>query len=236
MTSNPADTSVFILAAGRGERMRPLTDVTPKPLLQVNGKSLISYHLEKLAASGFKNIVINIAHLGEQIIEQIDDGAKLGLNIQYSDERQTGALETAGGIKQGLKLIESTQFICLNADIWTDFDFTKLLNKKTPCIVLVKNPEHNPDGDFDFNESLQLAYQATSTSGTDNRKSYTFSGIGFYQTTDFAAIPAGPQKLAPYLYSWGEQHNLSAIIHTGNWHDIGTVERLTALDQTLSES
>lgn len=228
--ASPHTTPVFILAAGRGERMRPLTDITPKPLLKINGKSLIVYHLEKLAEQGFKDIIINIDHLGQQIVDQLGSGDSLGLNIQYSDERPHGALETAGGIHKALDLIKHPNFICLNADIWTNFNFLNLFNSATPSVVLVPNPSHNPLGDFIYNPSSKQAIKKT-----DNTEltSYTFSGIGYYQKKDFESVEPGKQKLAQLLFEWGKKSRLHAEVHNGEWIDIGTPERLEQLNQSF---
>jgi len=231
--ASPESTSVFILAAGRGERMRPLTDSVPKPLLKVNGKSLIVYHLEKLAELGFKDIIINIDYLGQQIIDQLGSGESLGLNIQYSDERPHGALETAGGIHKALDLINSPDFICLNADVWTDYNFQDLLRKPAPSVVLVSNPDHNPLGDFIFNPLNNLASQRVKGS---ELTSYTFSGIGYYRKKDFEKVEPGKQKLAQLLFEWGERNKLLAEIHNGKWIDIGTPQRLEQLNQTFESS
>jgi len=229
--TQPNSTSVFILAAGRGERMRPLTDTTPKPLLEVDGKSLIVYHLERLSKLGFKDIVINIDHLGQQIIDKLGSGKELGLNIQYSDERKTGALETAGGIQKALGLIKHPNFLCLNADVWTDFNFLDLIKLPTPSITLVENPEHNLNGDFTFNSKNSLAKKIGNSTV---EKTFTFSGIGYYQTKDFLNLPSGKTKLAPVLFEWADESKLAAIIHEGEWLDIGTPQRLENLNQSIS--
>jgi len=238
------NTSVFILAAGRGERMRPLTDSTPKPLLKVNGKCLIDYHIEKLITAGFTEFIINIDHLGKQIIDHIGDGGRYsdikntGKKIEFkiSDERKSGALETAGGIAKALPLLSNKTFICVNADVWTDFNFTDLLLKEAPCLVLTANPKHNLAGDFIFDTSSQTFAASKPNKNTGN--SFTFSGIGLYQRNAFEELTTEkqtltPAKLAPLLYKWAEQGCLNGIVHTGIWHDIGTPERLAELNQNL---
>jgi MurNAc alpha-1-phosphate uridylyltransferase len=242
MNSNPETTSIFILAAGRGERMRPLTDHTPKPLLKVSNKSLIEYHLDKASKQGFKDVVINVAHLSHQIIDQIGNGERFGLDIKYSDESRVGALETAGGIIQALDLIKHQQFICLNADIWTDFDYASLLkdrNKLTKKanilakIVLVKNPPHNLSGDFSFNNKTQLVERINNKEKTiDN---FTFSGIGLYKKDSFSTLPKQKQALAPILRNWADHKQLHGIIHTGEWQDIGTPKRLKQINKYLED-
>jgi len=234
--TNPHSTSALILAAGRGERMRPLTDTTPKPLLKVKGKSLITYHLERLAKLGFKDIVINIDHLGQQIVDELGSGEQFGLHIQYSDERSTGALETAGGIQNALNLIKHPNFICLNADVWTDFNFLELLKQSAPSIVLVANPEHNPNGDFIFEAENSLAKQINNPTTDRILNTFTFSGIGYYKKKDFQSISSGKAKLAPLLFNWGKQSKLKAIIHNGEWLDIGTPERLSDLNNANIDS
>jgi MurNAc alpha-1-phosphate uridylyltransferase len=226
---SPANTTVFILAAGRGERMRPLTDNTPKPLLKVNGKCLIDYHIEKLIQIGFKYFIINIDHLGEQIIEHIGDGSRYdqsGITFQISDERQAGALETAGGIHKALDMIKSQYFLCLNADIWTDYPYADLLNQQAPCLVLVPNPEHNKSGDFTF-DPINRKIRPQSSS---DLPVLTFSGVGFYSRSDFIEMSPGKQKLAPILNQWMSDQLLHAVVHDGIWHDIGTPERLAEIN------
>ena len=213
--------------------MMPLTAHTPKPLLEVKGKSLICHHLNRLAEQGFKDIVINVAYLGQQIIDQVGSGTELGLNIRYSDESNIGVLETAGGIRNALSLIRHEQFICLNADIWTDFNFMSLLNdtktdkthKRT--IVLTANPQHNPDGDFCLDQDSMLIKNPDGTAKT----SYTFSGIGLYSKNDFNNLSVKKQALAPILRTWAAQNELYGIVHNGIWYDIGTPERLDEINQ-----
>ncbi len=228
---SPANTSVFILAAGRGERMMPLTENTPKPLLEVRGKSLIEHHLIKLAELGFVDIVINIAYLGDAIIQRLGNGQQLGLNIQYSDERISGALETAGGIHHALPLIKHEHFVCLNADIWTDFDFSSLLTnlEKLASIVLVKNPKHNLDGDFKIDIKNHVVLPKTDTS--ENLKTYTFSGISLYQKALFSSLTPGKQALGPLLNAWSKDKLVSGTVYDGEWHDIGTPSRLHDLNR-----
>ena len=202
--------TAMILAAGRGERMRPLTDTTPKPLLKVKDKPLIVWHIEKLANNGFKTIIINIAHLGEQIKETLDDGKKWGINIIYSDERESGALETAGAIIKSLPLL-SEPFLVVNGDIWCDYDFDLDfdLNNTAAHLILVPNPEHNPKGDFQYLDSY-----------------YTFSGIGYYSKKIFKDMSLEKRPLGPILKELISQEKISFELHSGVWSDIGTPERL----------
>lgn len=216
----PETTSVIILSAGHGTRMLPLTQNTPKPLLKVGEYSLIEHHLIRLKQLGFINIVINIAYLGKQIRHTLGDGSKYGLSIQYSDEAKTGALETAGGIKAALPMIKSDPFIVINADIWTNYDFSQLLTsfEKQACLVMVKNPSHNSNGDF------AISKQGILSSDTQNR--YTFSGIGVYRKSMFAQLNGGKQALAPVFRSLIKNGEIQGLVFNGQWQDIGTPERL----------
>lgn len=208
--------TAMILAAGRGERMRPLTDTTPKPLLLVKDKALIVWHIEKLVDKGFTTIIINIAHLGEQIKDNLGDGEKWGIQIIFSDERQSGALETAGAIIKSLPIL-SEQFLVVNGDIWCDynFDFDYTLEDPLAHLILVPNPKHNPQGDFQYLESY-----------------YTFSGIGYYSKKIFKNMSLDKLPLGPILKDLVTQNKVSFELHSGIWSDIGTPERL-ALVNTL---
>jgi len=209
----------MILAAGRGERLRPLTDTTPKPLLQVAGKPLIEYHLEALARAGFDEVVINLSWLGEQIRDRLGDGAAYGLAIEYSEE--PAALETAGGIVQALPLL-GKRFVVINADIFTDYDFRRLRDLDSPAhLVLVDNPDHNAGGDFCLHGT---------TVGNDESGRHTFSGIARYHRDFFAGLPPGKQALAPLLRAAADRGEVSGELYQGNWTDIGTAERLQALN------
>lgn len=215
----------MILAAGRGERMRPLTDYTPKPLLLVGGKPLIVWHLERLAQAGFKDVVINHAHLGAQIEAALGDGAQWGLRIQYSPE--VTALETAGGIANALPLLGNEPFLVVNGDVYTDMDFAQL---HLPAgnlahLVLIDNPPQHRQGDFGF-EHGQIK--------TDGVTKLTFSGVGVYHPDMFSGIQCGePAKLAPLLRQAITDNKATAEYFHGVWHDIGTPERLAALNQQL---
>lgn len=215
----------MILAAGRGERMRPLTDHTPKPLLEVGGKSLIIWHLERLAKAGFKEVVINHAHLGEQIEQALGNGSQWGLNIQYSPEKI--ALETAGGIANALPLLGDAPFLVVNGDTFSEIDFTalKLLPNHLAHLVLVDNPSQHPNGDFSIENGLLK---------NDGEHKLTFSGIGIYQPALFVDIVRGePAKLAPLLRLAIVQNKATAQHYQGVWHDIGTPARLHDLDVQL---
>lgn len=212
----------MILAAGRGERMRPLTDTTPKPLLKAGGKALIEYGIENLVAAGFKEIVINLAHLGQQIKDYCGDGQRWGATIVYSDEGET-ALETAGGIAHALPLLGDQPFLVINSDIVCDYPLARLRNKTVDLahLVLIDNPPHHPLGDFCVTGNGLLSEQGP--------EKFTFSGIGVYHPQMFKDIPLGPLKLRPVLNRAMQQGRISGEIFEGLWLDIGTPERLKEL-------
>ncbi len=220
----------MILAAGRGERMRPLTDHTPKPLLKVGGKPLIVWHLERLANAGFKDVVINHAHLGAQIEGVLGDGATWSVSIAYSPEKV--ALETAGGIANALDLLGGEPFLVVNGDIYTEMDFNNIALQANihavsslVHLVMVDNPPQHLNGDFAIeNNMLKHA----------GEKMLTFSGVGVYHPDLFKDIVKGePAKLAPLLRKAIDNHAASAQYYQGVWHDIGTPERLKQLDEHL---
>ena len=214
----------MILSAGRGERMRPLTDHTPKPLLQAGPHKLIEYHLFNLAQAGFNEVVINVAWLGQRIIDSLGDGSSYGLHIQYSNEGEQ-ALETGGGIVHALPLLGEKPFLVINADIWTDYPFASLRDKTLSGLahlVLVPNPAHNPKGDFYINHG-RLAL--------DGSERYTFSGMAIYQRDFFNGQTASVFPLAPLFANYAQQQLISAELYRGNWMDIGTRERLETLIQ-----
>ena len=222
----------MILAAGRGERMRPLTDTVPKPLLPVAGKPLIVWHLEKLARAGIRDVVINHAWLGNKIESALGSGAQFGLNIRYSAE--TSALETAGGIATALPMLGSEPFLVINGDIWCDWDvqqaqaIAKNLSAQVQhaWLLLVPNPAHHPDGDFDLSHSGLV--------GTGALNRHTFSGIGVYAPALFSRTrPGQPAKLAPLLREAMSNRAVSGTLHTGAWVDVGTPQRLKELDQRI---
>jgi len=219
----------MILAAGRGERMRPLTDTLPKPLLCVNGKPLIVYHIEKLASLGVSDIVINQAWLGHKLPEKLGDGQRWGVNIHYIDEGNR-ALETAGGIKNALELIKGDCFIVVNGDVWSDFDFSllpqMLPEQKLAHLIMVNNPTHNLAGDFAFEDT------ALRSDGADK---YTFSGIGFYHRHLFELVTEEVAPLGPLLRLAMSDNKIEGQHHGGLWTDVGTPERLTNLDKSLGD-
>ncbi len=216
----------MILAAGRGERLRPLTDSTPKPLLKANNKALIEYTIEALVKAGIVDIVINLAYLGEQIEAYLGNGSRYQANIQYSHEGESG-LETAGGIKKALPLLGSEPFLVINADIACDFPLQTLTHQqvKLAHLVLIKNPRHNPAGDFAISTNHHL-------NSFDDIK-FTFSGIGLYRPELFANLKPGKSALAPLLKAAMTNQQITGALHDGFWMDIGTEERLNALEHAL---
>ena len=214
----------MILAAGRGERMRPLTDHRPKPLLEAGGKPLIVYHIERLAAAGLREIVINHAHLGHQIEAELGDGSRWGARIRYSPEGV--ALETGGGIFNALPLLGAGEFLIVNGDIWTDLDLSdlQLAEGRLAHLVWVDNPSHNPGGDFAIDDGR------LSPLG-DPR--FTYSGIGVYHPDLFHGCSPRKFPLAPLLCAAMERGLVSGEHYSGRWLDIGTPERLQALDRML---
>ncbi len=214
---------VMILAAGRGERMRPLTDRLPKPLVEAGGKPLIAWHLERLAAAGFREAVVNVAHLGEQLIERIGDGSAYGISIAWS--REAEPLETAGGLAWARALLGDAPFLLVNSDVYCEFDFRALREKSLDArlahLVLVPNPAHRPGGDF------SLASQRV---GNDAAPRYTYSGIAVIDPELYAEVRAGDKApLAPYLKAAAAQGRLSGELYRGLWRDVGTAERLEEL-------
>jgi MurNAc alpha-1-phosphate uridylyltransferase len=229
----------LIFAAGKGERMRPLTNHTPKPLLVVGGKRLIEWHIEKLAAAGIRDIVINTSWLAECFEPALGDGARWNVSLHYSYEGSE-PLETGGGMLQALKIIGDETFIAVNGDIWSDVNYSRLPQVvSVPAhLVLVDNPAHNPKGDFVLNPSGHVQ--------SDGDDKLTFSGIGIYQPALFenwraiigqtkGADETPPRfKLAPLLRHAMHQAQVTGIHHAGNWADVGTPERLEELNRQLS--
>ncbi len=229
--------TAMILAAGKGERMRPLTDHTPKPLLPVGGKPLILWHLEKLAKAGFGRIVINHAHLGDQIEEILGNGEAFGVELRYSREGEP--LETAGGIATALSLIEGEIFPVVNADVFCDYDFgrfagimARMQGETTLAhLVLVDNPPHHPDGDFVL-EAGKVMDEVSHL--TPHASRLTFSGIGIYRRELFASTePWIKTPLAPLLKQAMQQGRVTGEHFRGRWMDVGTPERLKELDREI---
>jgi len=216
----------MILAAGRGNRMRPLTDSVPKPLLKINGQHLLEYHIKALASAGVKYIVINLAYLGSQIEAAIGSGDKYGVQIEYSNEGE--ALETGGGIYKALPLLGDEPFLVVNGDVWSDFNFDNIVKRSVELVhlVLVPNPRQHPNGDFTLDNDKVINKKGEGAS--------TFSGIGVYHPQLFSACSSGKFPLAPLLISAMDQGRASGEIFTGQWHDIGTPERLAALNADLA--
>lgn len=228
----------MILAAGRGERMRPLTDATPKPLLQVGGKPLIVWHIERLARAGITQLVINHAWLGSQIEARLLDGSQYGVKITYSPEPTP--LETAGGIAQALNLLGPDPFLVINGDIWCDWDpgqaqaIAQALNqqKKLAWLLLTDNPIHNPKGDF----TIDAFNNATDARTGTSPNTLTFTGIGVYQPGLFAGLEKSqPAPLAPLLRLAMLKNQVGAEHYNGQWVDVGTPERLELLDRLLGD-
>lgn len=215
----------MILAAGRGERMRPLTDRTPKPLLEVGGDKLIERHVRGLAGAGYTRIVINLSWLGSQIRQAIGNGQRYGVDVHYSDEGPT-ALETAGGIFKALPMLGREPFLAVNGDIWTDHPMliAPLAADADAHLVLVPNPPQHARGDFTL-EGGRVA------EGKTDR--YTYSGIGLYRREFFAGCTPGKFPLLPLLRRAIEAGRLTGEVYHGGWHDVGTPERLAALDSEL---
>lgn len=229
----------MILAAGRGERLRPLTDHTPKPLVCVHGQPLIVYHLKALRAAGIRHIVINVAHLGAQIEQTLGDGRTWDCQIQWS--RETIALETAGGIAQARPLLGETPFVLINADVFTDLDYTQLVDAARALhhtsllghLVLVPNPSFHPQGDFSLRGSTVGNLSSTDTHTAADHNSYTYAGLAALSLQLFDGITAGSRAaLAPRLRAAAAQRQLLGSVHTGLWDDVGTLERLHALNGT----
>lgn len=223
----------MILAAGRGERLRPLTDKVPKPLVQVHGKPLIVYHIEKLATLGITDIVVNYAWLGDKITQYLGDGSRFGVNIKYSPE--TTALETAGGIKQALPLLGPEPFLVLNGDIFIDDlpisrlqiqqGAERLLHGKQACLWLVDNPEHHPEGDFALSDSLLML---------DGSNKLTFSGMAIYQPRLFDDLPSGASPLGPLLKTKIAAKEVTGIHYQQYWCDVGTLARLARVERHVA--
>ena len=216
---------VMILAAGRGERMRPLTDVLPKPLLCVGGKPLIVHHIEKLVRAGVRELVINHAWLGDKLEAALGDGSAYGVRIFWSAE-EPGGLETAGGIRQALPLLGDDPFLVVNGDIWLDCDYAQFVQQPLGTdlahLWLVDNPPQHPQGDFCLQQGRVL-----------DRLGLTFSGVALYQPEAFADVPCGKVPLRPWFQRWIAAGRVGGSHLQADWRDIGTPQRLTELDDQL---
>ena len=215
----------MILAAGRGERMRPLTDELPKPLLEAGGKPLLQYHVENLARSGFDRVVINHARLGELIEARFGDGRSFNLEIVYSAEGYT-PLETGGGIKKALPLLGPEPFLVVNADVWTDLEFSgpDIAEEYLAHLILVPNPDHNPGGDFALDQGTVINNGSTRL---------TYSGIGVYRPELFTGCSKKIFSTVPLLQTAADRGEISGEVFGGLWLDIGTPERLVQLEKLL---
>jgi MurNAc alpha-1-phosphate uridylyltransferase len=216
----------IVLAAGRGERMRPLTDSVPKPLLAVGGKPLIAYHLESLARAGVKDVVVNLSWLGERIRAALGDGRQYGVHISYSDEGPV-PFETGGGIFNALPQLGPGPFLVVNGDVWTDIDFSRIeLEAQAHArLVLVPNPLHHSRGDFGLEGDVVVERD------TDR---FTYSGIGVYRPEFFAGCTPGKFPLLPLLRRAIAARRLHGQIHRGDWCDVGSPERLATLESRIS--
>jgi MurNAc alpha-1-phosphate uridylyltransferase len=218
---------VMILAAGRGERLRPLTEATPKPLVEVAGQTLLGRHLKRLAGAGFTHAVINVSHLAEKITAHFGDGSRFGMRIEWS--REVEPLETAGGIAQARMLLGPAPFLLLNADIWCDYDFSHLrgfaLDTRLAHLVLVPNPSQHPAGDFSLVRGIV---------GNAPSPRYTYAGIAVLSPQLIAAIAAGQKApLAPLWRAAAARGEVTGELYEGYWSDVGTPERLGALQARL---
>lgn len=221
----------MILAAGVGKRMRPLTNQTPKPLLRVGGRPLIAHHLEHLSQAGFREVVINVSHLAEQIIEFCGDGGNWDLHIRHSIEPEP--LETAGGIHRALPLLGTDPFLVINGDIWTDYPLMRLKNttlkgKLTAHLILVDNPTQHPKGDFLLDKQGLIKELPEQASGL------TYAGMGIYSRAFFAGVTAAKMPLKPLMDEAIRLGSLGGEYYAGSWHDVGTPERLRTLDRQFS--
>lgn len=215
----------MILAAGRGERLRPLTDTVPKPLVEAGGETLVERHIRALARAGVTTIVINLSWLGDRIVDTLGQGRRYGVTLVYSPEGET-ALDTGGGIRRALPLLGEAPFWVVNADIHTDYDFSRPppMGDALASLVLVPNPEHNPAGDFPLREGLVKS---------DGDERHTYSGIGRFRPAFFADRAEGVFPLAPLIREHAAAGRVRGELHSGSWHDPGTPARLAALRRKL---
>lgn len=217
----------MILAAGRGERLRPRTDRTPKALIEAGGKPLLAWHLERIRRAGIRDVVINVSHLADQITRRFGDGAEYGLALRWSHEPQ--ALETAGGIAEACPLLGAAPFLLVNSDIWCDYDLAKLvgmdLGARLAHLVLIPNPPHNVAGDFSLDDTRI---------GNDGAPRYTYAGIAVLSPALVSGVTPGEKApLAPFLRSAAARGAVTGELHGGIWHDVGTEERLGRLQAAV---
>jgi len=225
----------MILAAGKGTRMRPLTDNCPKPLLMVSDKPLIEWHLQKLKAAGVSRVVVNCAYFADKVEAYFSARPDDGLEITVINEGDE-PLETAGGIVNAMRYLGDEPFLVVNGDVWIEFDYSKLVQKakalkEQGLLVLVQNPEHNPKGDFAV-DPLGMLKNLTAAS-VDDTSSYTFSGVSILSPALFEALSISSGALGPFLRQWIDQSLLEASVFDGYWLDVGTPERLSALEDRL---
>ena len=208
----------MVLAAGRGERLRPLTDSTPKALVEIDGQSLLELHLARLASAGFSDVVINLGWLGEKIVERVGNGLQFGLNILFSDERDH-VLETGGGIHRALPMLGDAPFLVVNADVYTDMPLPRpnLGDADLGHLVLVPNPPYRDDGDFDCVDGRVR---------NSENSPYTFSGVAVYRPEFFVAESPGRFSIVPLLRQAADKDRLQASLYDGLWNDVGTPQRL----------
>lgn len=227
---------VMIFAAGRGKRMAELTDSTPKPMLEAGGRPLISYTVQKLRDAGFRELVINLAYLGEQIRHYLGDGSGFGMHISYSMEPY--ALETGGGILRALPLLGDEPFLVVNADVWTDYPFEQLPDKlpsgRKGHLVMVANPDYQPEGDFYLDEACVLHHELPASGG----KCFTYSGVSILHPRLLTEYPQRRERfpLAEALRAAMAEGTVSGELYHGEWRDIGTPQRLFELDEMLRVS
>ena len=216
----------MLLSAGLGKRLRPLTLRVPKPLVTLAGKPLIAHHLERLAAAGYEDVIINLSYLGKMVQRKLKDGHGYGVHIEYSFEGKQ-PLGTAGGIIHALPLLGNRPFLVVNSDIWCDHHLSfPVLTHDLAHVVLVDNPAHNPEGDFEYESGRAC---------NSGEKCLTFSGIGIYMPELFQGLSATEPDLAPVLHAAIDQGRVSAEYYTGKWFDIGTAERLQLAENHLSK-
>jgi MurNAc alpha-1-phosphate uridylyltransferase len=217
----------MLLAAGRGERMRPLTDALPKPLVQVGGRALIEWHLQALARAGIREVVINLSWLADKLRAALGDGRDFGVSISWSEEGPV-PLETGGGIFRALPQLGPGPFLVVNADIWTDIDFARLrlAPEAHAHLVLIPNPPHHPRGDFGLEGDRVVIRES---------ERFTYSGVGVYRSEFFAGCAGGRFPLLPLLNRAIAAGRVSGEVHPGQWCDVGTAERLAGLSARLSE-